>query len=291
MSAEHLAGTEIGDHPLRLVYPAVELARRAAGVCVGLLSLAAGVLFFRRGAGALSRPLEPAVLAMVGATVAVAVAAVRMGWQYRSKGKPSGGREWLVAAILSAAVLAIGFALSLPGTLPGGLVVLWIALGAEECWAWGPRAWRRLPARRRSTPAGRKIGASPSQSSTSLATGSIPVLEERPADEVTQTLTRSRAADGSEVLAGWLRVAMAAGQRSASMHLAFCPPFLRAPRVTVEQVGGPEARIKKVQELPYGARFDLKLAVQSKEAATVLLKFCAEGAAQGPANPLGAAGE
>jgi hypothetical protein len=108
-------------------------------------------------------------------------------------------------------------------------------------------------------------------------------LDEPPADEVTQQLTRSRTAEGSEVLSGWLRVAMAPGQRSANVHLAFCPPFLRTPRVTVEQVGGPEARIKKVQELPYGARFDLKLAVLSEEAATVLLQFTAEAASSADA--------
>jgi len=286
MNAKTSAGTEVGAGSFGLIHPAVELTRRAAGVCAALLSLAAVVLCFRRGAGALSSPLEPAVLAMVGATVAVTVASVRIARQYDSGGKPSSRLDWLAGAILSAAVLAIGFALSLPDTSSSGLVVLWIALGAEECWAWGPRAWRRLPVRRRrSPPAERKIGAGPPPSSRAPSIPSIPALDEPPADEVTQTLTRTRAADGSEVLSGWLRVAMAAGQRSANVHLAFCPEFLRTPRVTVEQVGGPEARIKKVQELPYGARFDLKLAVQSAEAATVLLKFSAKGAGTGTDPP------
>jgi hypothetical protein len=84
------------------------------------------------------------------------------------------------------------------------------------------------------------------------------------------------APDGSDVLSGWMRVSMALGQRNASVHLSFCPQFSRAPRVTVKQLEGPRARIKTVQVLPHGARFDLKLAAPSEGPETVLLRFSAE---------------
>jgi hypothetical protein len=94
-------------------------------------------------------------------------------------------------------------------------------------------------------------------------------------EEITQQLTRSTAADGTEEIAGWLRVAFAAGQRTASVHLAFCPPFARMPELSVEQIDGPTARIKTAQVLPYGARLDLKLQAAGEMPEDVMLQFSA----------------
>ena len=96
-----------------------------------------------------------------------------------------------------------------------------------------------------------------------------------PAEEVLQQLTRSRTADGGELLSGWLRVDLAAGQRTANLHVAFCPPFARVPRISVQQIGGPEARVKTAQSLPYGVRFDVKVAEEGSEASILLLQFAA----------------
>jgi len=90
------------------------------------------------------------------------------------------------------------------------------------------------------------------------------------------TWSLTRTADGGELLSGWLRVDLAAGQRTANLHVAFCPPFTRAPRISVQQVDGPETRVKTVQTLPYGVRFDLKVADEEPEASTLLLQFAAE---------------
>jgi hypothetical protein len=59
------------------------------------------------------------------------------------------------------------------------------------------------------------------------------------------------------------------------VHLAFCPPFSRTPELAVEQLDGPAGKLKTVQLLPYGTRFDLKLAHTLEEPATVLLRFSA----------------
>jgi hypothetical protein len=96
-----------------------------------------------------------------------------------------------------------------------------------------------------------------------------------PLEEVTQQLTRSTAADGTEELAGWLRIPFAAGQRTLSVHLAFCPAFAHTPELIVEQLDGPGARIKTAQVLPYGARFDLKLHAAEEISAAVMLQFTA----------------
>jgi len=110
--------------------------------------------------------------------------------------------------------------------------------------------------------------------------------EEISPEDVVQQLMRSHTPDGSEVLSGWLRVEMAAGQRSASLHVAFCPPFVQTPHLAVEQLSGPATRIKTVQLLPYGTRFDLKLDQPSPSASSVLLQFLARSAP-----PAGSSGE
>jgi hypothetical protein len=66
---------------------------------------------------------------------------------------------------------------------------------------------------------------------------------------------------------------LAPGQRSANLHLAFCPPFARSPRISVQQREGPAARVKEGQLLPYGARLDLKLAQAAETATSLVLEI------------------
>ena len=99
--------------------------------------------------------------------------------------------------------------------------------------------------------------------------------DDAPAEEVLQQLTRSQAADGSEELSGWLRMVFAAGQRTGSLHVAFCPPFAETPELAFDQLDGPDARIKTAQLLPYGVRLDLKLAAAPDDPGSVLLQFSA----------------
>jgi len=261
------------------VRPSGDLAGWAATGFVGFLVLSAAVLCWRRVAGQLSAPLTPAILLFVGLSVATAAATARLAW--RSRPRPSrAGSSVPAATFLSAAVLAVGVALSLPGTSPTGLLILWGVLALEESWAWGPAGWRRLVAGRDLSPRPRrKVDVAPPDSSATLPLSARPAFQKPPPDDVTQQLTRSRTAEGTELLSGWVRVEMAGGQRSANVHLAFCPPFARTPRIAVEQTEGPQVRIKTVQLLPYGARFDLKLVALSEEAATVLLEFLAEAVA------------
>jgi hypothetical protein len=270
------------------VRPSAELVRWTAVATTALVVLVAAVLSWRRVAGVLSNPPSLAVLLLVGTLVAAATAAARVAWSRDAQGEHAASRRgsvlWrrLIAASLSVAVLAAGLALSLPGTWAAGLAVFWVILTAEECWAWAPGRWRRFPGRRlRWTGVRKKVRSGSPPSSTAPAIPSVPRACDPPADEVTQQIVRSFTADRGEVLSGWLRVPMAAGQRSTSVHLAFCPPFGRTPKVKVEQLGGPVARIKATQVLPYGARFDLKLAASGETAQTLLLQFSAVSAPAG----------
>ena len=171
--------------------------------------------------------------------------------------------------LTSLALTGLGTGLCLPGTRALGLFLLVVLLGAEESWAW---AWY---ARRFSPP------PTPQPSSPAPMSHVMPSLESDVAnlpEEVSQQLTRSQAADGADELSGWLRLAFAAGQRTGSIHVAFCPPFATVPELELEQLDGPEARIKTAQLLAYGVRLDLKLAAAAEEPASVLLQFSARAA-------------
>jgi len=232
--------------------PTAWIERWSQRTLLVLLSAAALFVGWRRLAGALMSPLEPPVLLAAAAVVAAAALGARLSWRLGPKPAQGPRLPWAQSLVLSAGVLVLGASLSLPGTPASGLVALWAVLAAEEFWAWRPLLWPRLPA---------------------------PVTDV-PSEEVLQQLTRSQAPDGSEQLAGWLRIAFAAGQRTGNVHVAFCPPFVRTPELAVEQIDGPEARVKTAQLLPYGVRLDLKLNAAGEQPASVLLQFSARAGAR-----------
>jgi hypothetical protein len=240
---------------------------------LGLLSAAAMMVALRRLAGALTHPLEPGTLLAIGVLVATAAAAIRLGWLWPPRTGPTPLLDQAVMLVTSLAVAALVFGLHVADTSVIGMFFLATLLGGEESWAW---AWyvRRcgsIPVSGSLSPVPHPLSPVPTLRpplSVDLETAILP-------DEVTQQLTRSRAADGTEEISGLLRLAFAAGQRTGSIHVAFCPPLDAAPELEVEQIDGPEARIKQAQLLPYGARLDLKLAAATEEPASVLLQFSA----------------
>jgi hypothetical protein len=227
-------------------------------------------------------------MTLVGASVAGVAVLARLGRQRR--------RQWAHAdLLLSAALLLLAYALWVPGCGRAGLLVFWAILAGEEGWAWGSAI---LPGRRR--PAGspareeihclrmdpaQAISPSPSPLPTlsPLPDGLHPSDWPReeadedvvPAEDVLQQLTLSQDAAGGQRLCGWLRLRLAAGQRSGVVHVAFCPPFPRTPELSLEQLDGPAARVRTAQLLPHGVRLDLKLAVAASSGGSVLLRFAA----------------
>jgi hypothetical protein len=247
---------------------------RLGAVCaLGMLLVVALLVLARRWAGALENPLGPGALLGVGALTAAAAVAIRLGWLLAPAAiaAPRLDRAVMLAALL--AVLALGAGLCVPGTRGVAKLLLFAPLAIEEGWAW---AWYLVREGGRQPAATRRTGWQPV---VSRGTGWQPVLRDGlPAEDVVQQLTRSQAADGAESLSGWLRMPIAAGQRTGSVHVAFCPPLSATPEVLVEQIAGPEARVKTAQLLPYGVRLDLKLAAAAEEPTSVLLQFSARTA-------------
>ncbi len=291
MAAEPSAGTSTTAAD-RLDRAAAEIGRCSVGVLLGLLCLAALMVVWRRAAGALSHPLPSSALVAVGMTIAAVAVGIRLIGRFQSptesppaESPPTAlnSQTPSIAILTTATVLALGVALSLPGTTAGGLAAFWAVLIVEEFWAWRPGALRLLrrgsaaprPVRfdraERHSPHQPPAGTSPTPTQPETAFDSSAI----PPGDVLQQLTRSLSNDGVEQLAGWLRMPFSVGQRTASVHVAFCPPFSKTPELSVEQLDGPTARIKTAQLLPHGARLDLKLAATAEEPSAVLLKFSA----------------
>jgi hypothetical protein len=246
---------------------------------IGLFALAV-LLLCRRAASAIHEPLPAAGLILVGISLA-AIASIAHGIGRLSAQKNCN----LISEItLSVALFAVAATLTMPGASLPGLCFFWLILLAEEAWAWQTRLHRGAGCQPALTI--RPLGNLPhNEPHGVLPNPTEPTARQEPRpsecvetilpEEVTQQLTRSTAADGTEELAGWLRVPFTVGQRTISVHLAFCPPFAHVPELNVEQIDGPETRIKAAQVLPYGARLDLKLHAASETPSTVVLQFSA----------------
>ena len=262
--------------------PAAELGRWSVGTLVGLLACTAALVGWRRLAGELKSPLPPLALLSVGGLLVAVAVGVRLSWHYLPAGYRSRQLDRLVALVPTVAVLALGTALSLPYTTVGGLVALvgfWALLVTGELWAWGLLIRGSSPRSRSAPPSARPVRLDPPQAPAGHLSPTEPPPP-IPAEEVLQQLTRSQGADGSEQLAGWLRMPFAAGQRTASVHVSFCPQFPKTPELTVEQLKGPQVRIKRAV-FTYGARLDLKLAQAAERSSAVLLQFSARSPSEG----------
>lgn len=219
--------------------------RRWAGLPVlgaaALLAIVALALAARRATGALTGPLPPVELLTTAIVVAIWAWGVRTLWRRWSLApavRTSPG-SYCVRWLSSGGVLLVAVACSWPG---GRFVdwLVWVPIVVFDLFG------RPIPARR----------SSPATAKVSLPCDSTPAVEDR----VVQQLTRVRMADGSETIHGTLAAHFAPGSRTATLHVAFCPPMARVPHVEAEPAGGVDASVEVSQVLTNGARIDVRLA-------------------------------
>jgi hypothetical protein len=74
-----------------------------------------------------------------------------------------------------------------------------------------------------------------------------------------QQLTRYRHADGTQTILGTLLAEFASGDRSTTLHIAFCPPFDRLPTVEAEAVDDSPASVNVTQLLHNGVQLEVRL--------------------------------
>lgn len=240
---------------LQLSRPA---GRRLSVGIVAALALVALLLAARALSGAFAAPLPAAALCVTGLAAVLTAYAARLLWRIGAAASHA-RRDFALNGAISLSLLLLALALSWPGGELVALAPFWALFVATEAATW------RMAVRRGKLPA----------SSVRSARPAVPSGETADA-ELCQQISRGRAADGRQTAYGWLRVEFQPGQRTAFAHVAICPSLPNAPLVTVRQTSGPEARVKAAQVLPYGIRFEIKLAAAAERTRRLRLDFTAE---------------
>ena len=255
-----------------------ELAPLLVMALVALQAAVSLVLMQRRLAGALVDPGPIALLAAGLVAVALAAAPRTLA---RAIHLPLDS-AWIQGAVWflpTVALLLAMLALSVPSAALGAVAVIWAAAISAEAWFWTPilregsNRLRRNP--QLAEPALRRAESQRAMKPVESGTNSRKTAA--PLDpHVWQQTSRAYEAEGADVLRGTLRASLAVGQRTAHVHLAFCPPFARLPQFDYRQTDGPAARVKLGQLLPYGVRLDVKLDEPAEASSTVLLELTAK---------------
>lgn len=219
--------------------------------------------------------------AVAVATIGLAVVGLGLAWQTWRSERPQ--PQW--AARLPAfgcllASMTILAGLLLPGR-PGWFTLAAGELGSLSCavlglWQLGTRTLARRPG-----PTGRvhpphAVPPAPTGWNPGILeepqefdedvqfspAGRLPVsdeAEEAPDESlISQWVRRSTPAGGHDRLEGVSRVVFTAGQKQATIHIPFCPPFAHAPHLTCDLEDSDEVRMKGVTVYSYGARVELK---------------------------------
>jgi hypothetical protein len=211
---------------------------RAVLIASLVVALALGIfLCARRMSGAITLPLAPTLLICTAATMLLWSLILRLRLRFSSVG-------WLAALALALFAVACSF--------PGERAIDWII------WLAVAAVYGVVPttsARRSSPAAGRMTNGSP--------------------DLLVQQVSRSRTVEGGEFAQGMLVAEFTPGERTSTLYVAFCPPFLFLPTVDAEPVDGPDCSVKIVQVLHQGARFEVRLTRASTTPQRIRIEFVA----------------
>ncbi|MFP6670574.1 MAG: hypothetical protein VB857_04095 [Pirellulaceae bacterium] len=236
----------------------ITLSRCLVRVTLGLLLLLFAVLLLRHRAGMFQQPVPAGGLVAVGVFLTVLFAWFHgIQWQRFTQSRLTLGRylEWCGPLLLA---VLVTLSISLPGSSPAALAVMWSLLGASEV-GWTTAV---LIIRRRQQTG----NVAPSFATADISTDSQFDLSdssnesvEVPAAELIQQMTRRLRTDGGESILVSTQASFEAEQRTATVHLAFCPPLEEPPVIECHQLDGPPCRIKTAESQVYGARFDVRL--------------------------------
>ncbi|MDE0735066.1 MAG: hypothetical protein OSB47_04530 [Pirellulaceae bacterium] len=252
-------GTFVSLAPTSSAELAITLSRYLVRVTLGLFLLLFLVLLTRQRAGMLTQPVPAGGLVALGGLLAVLFAWFHgTHWQRFANHRinPAGYLEWLLPLLLTTLVtLSVG---RVPGSSQTALLAMWGFLGTSEVtWILAlliTRRGQRSPGRT-SSPAIPPQPVVPD----SVEPGVAESFMDTPTGALTQQMTRSLQEDGSELIFAATQADFETGQRTQTVHLAFCPPLQQPPSMKCNQLDGPACRIKIAESQIYGARFEIRL--------------------------------
>jgi hypothetical protein len=270
--------------------------RLSALGAVALAWLVAIVLLMRRVSGAAGESPDVVSLWLIAVLMVLLSGGARWLWRASNDGARNSylhvAMDW---GCLPAMALA-GWAVAIPGATVASLAGFAAIVVVAEAWAlrgYGTALRRSKQSRRVEPKISSAVGVLP-QREGELGGSESPENDPDdriridppqtpaphfPTADIAQQLIRRVDADGNESIEGWVRAVFEPGQRTSSAHVAFCPTLEGTLSISFSHADGPEARVKAAQVLPYGVRFDVKLADASEIHDSVLVEFVAKGSA------------
>lgn len=244
-----------------------------------LLVGGSALLVSRRLAGAFDSPLSIAALAVVGFLLALLAHAARTTLPAEWLARQHVGWRALLSSV-GVSLAAFGaMGVSLPGTSPLGLACLWCPLLCEGCVVLRD-AYSHVAAPTRASLvvllANALADRPRARATITTPRGRSHHRAPRPRSEPTQSIVRWMSGN-RDSLRGRVLVRLALGRRTASAHVAFCPPFAETPLVQIKASARSGLDVSVGQVLPHGARFDVKLGTSSASKLTVPIEFSASG--------------
>jgi hypothetical protein len=207
----------------------------------------------RRLAGALTHELSGDVMLLTAVVMTAIVAFARIAWRRAFPLRIDGAAkltwgDWFVGWGSSAGLLLAALGCCYPAHRLSDWLIWLPMLVADQLWrqsffdAGQPRL--RLA----------ETGENAGDTSTIHFPAATPSEH-----EIVQHLYRVRDGDGREVVYGTLRADFHPGQRTAVLHVGFCPPLEYLPEIEAAALPDSVARLKVVQSLAHGARLDVRL--------------------------------
>jgi len=257
-----------------------------------LLFLAlAAILMIRRVLGGFHLPLGVTAIALVAAALELAAFCIRnlfrspvlrdsplstkytvLSAQYlipgtmraqTSSSTPAQLRLSPVDFLTTTAVLASAIAVSIPGTLPGGLFIAWLIVACGEI-------AQRLP--QFDFPFTFLPSKPLLQEQPQLPTASDELIQPEILHGLVQQLTRV-VEDGRESIHALVNAEVTAHDRLAVIHVAVCPPLAERPELSAHALDCDEAEIRLTQVEPFGARLEVRLPFVSDAARSVVVEI------------------
>lgn len=265
-----------------------------AGLAIGLF------LLWRRFDGGLHQPLSAQSLLALAVVLITAAVCIRKLWHVGDGSEI--GRRVLPALML----IAVGLSVSLPSSNGAALMAFWLLLILTEAISLFLRNGIRPddgatqshgrqtvedPEAEANTSAIAASSQAPRLIQPALDNDAISTIAETPLGQVAETdapevdgqviqkLLRTRDPSGQEVLFGELRAEFAAGERQSRLHVAFCPPLDRPPKVYAEATDVDDrlgdVTVKVAQVLTLGTRIDVELSAPATVSGAVQVEFYA----------------
>lgn len=243
---------------------------------VALLAAVGLLISARRLVGALANELPRDAMLLTAVVMTAIVAFARIAWRRAFPLRRDGTSE------LAWGDQLVGWGSSL-GLLFAAVGCCYPAYRTSDWLIWLPMLVADQLWRQSFFDAGQtrlRLAAGTDNLSDEASTVRFPKLTDEPQqNHIVQQLYRVRDEDGSEVIYGTLRADFQTGQRTAVLHVGFCPPLPYLPEIEAAALPGSDIRLKVAQALAHGARLDVRLSETPTEDCHVWIDMAATPAA------------